>query len=116
MAFNWDRDSEYLQDPEEEEFVILSEEDIGSEKKLSPYQIYLLSDHWYFLRREALHRAGHKCENCLSVWYLQVHHKIYRKTPYDSVLDDLEVLCSRCHGNEHFLFKNRHKKVLRNCS
>jgi hypothetical protein len=32
---------------------------------------------------------------------LQVHHKVYRKTPQDTLLEDLETLCEKCHAGEH---------------
>lgn len=60
--------------------------------------------HYDGKRREALERAGYACERCGSTDKLVVHHKDGngrgRSLPNNS-LDNLEVLCRRCHAREH---------------
>jgi hypothetical protein len=65
-------------------------------------EVYLLSDHWKDLRLRALNRCGKKqaCKNCRCRKNLDVHHLNYRNI-YDVTVDDLEVLCRRCHMIEH---------------
>lgn len=65
-------------------------------------EVYLMSDHWKDLRLRALHRGGKKqrCNRCGFPDNLDVHHLNYRNI-YDVTVDDLEVLCRRCHMIEH---------------
>lgn len=67
------------------------------------YQLYLESDHWKELRKIVLDRDGNKCTRCDSKFWLQAHHKIYRKRFEDSVPGDLVTLCRSCHEKEHGL-------------
>lgn len=67
------------------------------------YKKYLKTVHWYGLRQLALGRAGHKCATCQSNINLDVHHKLYRDSPLDTVVEDLIVLCRPCHKKEHGL-------------
>jgi 5-methylcytosine-specific restriction endonuclease McrA len=66
------------------------------------YLRYLQSPEWYQQRRRALHRAGYRCERCGMGRELEVHHRHYW-TLGDEEPEDLEVLCHRCHRNEHLL-------------
>jgi len=74
------------------------------------YANYLQSEHWRKLRREFIEASGNKCERCeIPRWLaeiaydqdLHVHHKSYANLGNES-LDDLEVLCRRCHDIETF--------------
>lgn len=65
------------------------------------YQQYLLTDHWKQLRSKVIERDGNACCWCKCTAQLQVHHKIYRATPYDTILEDLETLCEACHAGIH---------------
>ncbi len=64
--------------------------------------VYLKSEHWKNLRK-AKKRVCPVCEICGAKRKLDVHHKNYRNI-YDVLLEDLQVLCRRCH-------KKHHKKV-----
>lgn len=61
--------------------------------------VYLKTDHWRHLksRKLAIVKA---CEFCGSKSNLDVHHRRYRQL-YDVELDDLAVLCRKCHDELH---------------
>lgn len=69
------------------------------------YSDYLHSDHWQFVRRQALDLADWRCLRCGEEGALEVHHRTY----YDddgSVLwreqsEHLVVLCRGCHEAYH---------------
>jgi len=73
------------------------------------YQAYLSSRDWWQQRKHALRRAGYRCERCSSREALEVHHKNYWNLG-DEEPEDLEVLCSTCHRNQH-LACNRMPRV-----
>lgn len=64
------------------------------------YADYLGGEHWEELRLAALRRDEFKCVRCGRV-ASEVHHRIYRKTPYHTRLCDLASFCSVCHGAHH---------------
>lgn len=74
------------------------------------YKAYLQSPEWQKTRTTAITEAGSKCERCdLPRWLaevlfdqdLHVHHKTYARKGAE-LLEDLEVLCRRCHEIETF--------------
>jgi hypothetical protein len=84
------------------------------------YLDYLDSPEWWAKRKRALARANYCCERC-GLWAerfeirqrLETHHLTYDRLGHEQP-DDLEVLCSACHRNEH-LPRNREKLVLELC-
>lgn len=82
------------------------------------YEDYLRSDHWQRIRHMALERAVGRCQNsgchyrllsreelaeCPPRGYgLDVHHLTYDRLGHER-LDDVLVLCRRCHGAAHGL-------------
>lgn len=64
------------------------------------YAVYLNSPEWGRKRREALDRAGGKCERCTETENLEVHHITYDRLGYERP-QDLQVLCNPCHAAEH---------------
>jgi 5-methylcytosine-specific restriction endonuclease McrA len=60
-------------------------------------------------RRAALQRYGYRCALCGTTRNLQVHHKRARskfgkkESGQAHDLENLEVLCARCHHDEHGL-------------
>jgi 5-methylcytosine-specific restriction endonuclease McrA len=84
--------------------------DFNNEKdfKLSfEYKVYMKSEPWKVMRKMCLIRAGYMCEKCGAVaknmggkHQLHVHHKTYINFGAED-MDDLMVLCSNCHSNEH---------------
>lgn len=69
-----------------------------------PYREYLKTDHWQQVRRDALRRAGYRCELCFASGQLDVHHKTYERRGMEQ-RGDLIVLCRDCHGKFHDKFE-----------
>jgi 5-methylcytosine-specific restriction endonuclease McrA len=63
-------------------------------------EVYLRSDHWKRVRREALERAGNKCQRCSASGPLDVHHRTYKRLGGE-LPSDLQVLCRTCHDAVH---------------
>lgn len=66
------------------------------------YRQYLNSPAWEAKRRQALERAGQRCQTCGRRRDLEVHHNTYSNLG-DEKPEDLVVLCLYCHR----LFKFR---------
>jgi hypothetical protein len=64
------------------------------------YQQYLKSEHWRILRGAKL-QVCPTCEVCGSKEEIEVHHKIYRDSWFDSRLQDLKTVCHYHHICEH---------------
>lgn len=82
---------------------------------MSDYLAYLESPEWWAKRKEALRRANYQCER--QTLYgarhdspLEVHHRTYQRLG-DESLDDLEVLCTACHRDQHRI-RNRKRVTL----
>ena len=60
---------------------------------------YLKSEHWKTLRFKKIIETN-CCEKCTSKVSLDVHHLNY-KNLFDVELNDLQVLCRKCHMAEH---------------
>ncbi|MHB1956163.1 MAG: HNH endonuclease [Sulfobacillus sp.] len=67
----------------------------------SDYRAYLESPQWKQLRSEALRRAKYLCQICASPQKLQVHHRKYPRFLGTEPVEDLTVLCHRCHRQWH---------------
>lgn len=85
-----------------------------------PYDKYLQTPHWKWLRSRALHKADYRCQVCNSRKSLEVHHRTYQSIPFethphhsfpmmwneagkdeDFDHNDLIVLCNDCHALFH---------------
>lgn len=69
------------------------------------YKAYLQTDHWDRLRSIVLGRDGEQCVRCGSRELVHAHHKLYRDRFEDSIPEDLETLCQKCHAKHHFISK-----------
>ncbi len=69
------------------------------------YSEYMLSDEWEKTRQKALRVHGRWCFVCGRTGNLQVHHKTYERF-LNERMDDLMVLCKRCHGLVHSKLKD----------
>lgn len=67
------------------------------------YARYRQSKKWKALRDQVRKRAGFKCQGCGATAQeklLEVHHKTYERLG-DERLEDLVLMCQRCHATEH---------------
>src|SRR5438874_456134 len=67
---------------------------------VNAYREYLESPEWQSRRLLALQHAGHRCQVCNSPDGLEVHHRTYERIGNEE-LEDLTVLCHRCHEIFH---------------
>ncbi|WP_439132390.1 HNH endonuclease [Polaribacter sp.] len=82
-------------------------------KRKKEYLKYLNSKEWKEKRDTVLKLRGRSCERCkanLKGKIADIHHKTY-KNIFNEKLDDLEILCRKCHKKEHN--KKTKKKKLR---
>jgi len=80
------------------------------------YRVYLESDHWKWLRAQAISFHGCKCFQCGATKRLEVHHINYRH-PWDScTVDDVRPICPKCHRKEHGIKLERTMKKPRKCN
>ena len=56
---------------------------------------------WALRRRQAVERSGYRCERCGNTGRLEVHHKQRIADGGTDELDNLEVLCRKCHFAAH---------------
>lgn len=64
------------------------------------YREFLKSRFWLELSAKKRAMVG-RCERCKCRSFLQSHHVRYPENWYDTTLEDLEVLCRKCHRKEH---------------
>jgi 5-methylcytosine-specific restriction endonuclease McrA len=64
------------------------------------HRAYLRSPEWKARRRDALARAGGRCQDCGTTRNLHVHHLTYKRHGHEPARD-LRVLCAHCHGRRH---------------
>ena len=65
------------------------------------YDLYLQTAEWQTLRRIKMETAGHRCQVCNSdAGPLEIHHRTYERRGKER-MDDLTVLCRRCHQVHH---------------
>ena len=72
----------------------------GSYAGCLSYQEYLSTPHWKRVRKEALKRAGYKCQLCNSESPLHVHHRTYERLGYEEP-GDIIALCAKHHKQFH---------------
>jgi hypothetical protein len=70
--------------------------------KITPnnYNEYLQTPEWQNIRKEALQRAGYKCQLCSEIRLLHIHHNTYENIGNENP-KDLIVLCESCHAKFH---------------
>ena len=69
------------------------------------YAKYINSKKWELVRRRKLKAVGYKCQECHRGCELDVHHLTYERFGNER-LDDIVVLCKRCHNDLHY-YENR---------
>lgn len=69
------------------------------------YDEFLQTDFWKRLSRKKK-RQHPACQRCGRTERLESHHVVYPRDWFQTKLEDLEVLCRRCHEEEHGLGRN----------
>ncbi|MFZ5773514.1 MAG: HNH endonuclease [Thermodesulfobacteriota bacterium] len=76
---------------------------LGPETFGMNYYQYMRSEEWQNKRKYAIFKAEYRCEDCHKKNVpLQVHHKHYDSL-FREHLEDVVVLCKRCHDNADYL-------------
>ena len=77
--------------------------DIESHKRKEYYNRLLEDKRWKEFRLKVLSERGNKCECCGGTDILQIHHTFYisGKMPWEYNIDDMRVLCKKCHQRIH---------------
>jgi len=70
-------------------------------KKAPQYSKYMTSPEWNEKRQEACEILGTKCELCYSDEKVYVHHNNYECLGNEMPIEDLAVLCRKCHQRFH---------------
>ncbi|MBF0345718.1 MAG: HNH endonuclease [Nitrospirae bacterium] len=65
------------------------------------YGIHINSKEWYDLRKKALKRANYKCEMCGANKPLNAHHVRYPIIYKMDHIDNIVIVCRRCHKLSH---------------
>lgn len=68
--------------------------------KKKQYKVYLKSKEWKVKRQAAILYYHGRCRKCRSTKNIEVHHKTYRNIFHES-LEDLQLLCNKCHRAYH---------------
>lgn len=71
------------------------------QRSVLDHSVITMSRNWEMQRAAALYRARHKCEACGSSFSLEVHHKVPVSEGGTDDLDNLQVLCRKCHQKRH---------------
>lgn len=118
MEKGHDRLSEWVQDARRSGSVAQIQDALQAVQMASalhgmPYIDYLRTPQWRYFRDWLIQRAGDKCQKCEGgmLWGMEVHHLTYKRRGWES-LEDVMVLCRRCHVLEHAGKLGRHADVL----
>jgi len=93
----------YLLKPEScEDYNPLKKKRVNSlrEKNKAEYRKYLKSEHWQSFREKAINHYGDACCLCGSNEKISVHHLTYKNRGHENI-NDVTVLCDRCHKEIH---------------
>lgn len=77
--------------------------EIDSHKHKEYYKHLLKDKRWKEFRLKVMSERGSKCECCGETDILQIHHTFYisGKMPWEYDIDDMRVLCKKCHQRIH---------------
>ena len=77
--------------------------EIESRKRKEYYSRLLEDKRWKEFRLKVLSERGNKCECCGGTDVLQIHHTFYirGKMPWEYDINDMRVLCKKCHQRIH---------------
>ena len=77
--------------------------EIDSHKHKEYYKHLLKDKRWEEFRLKVMSERGSKCECCGGTDILQIHHTFYMhgKMPWEYEINDMRVLCKKCHQRIH---------------
>ena len=77
--------------------------DIERRKRKEYYNRLLEDKRWKEFRLKVMSERGSRCECCGGTHILQIHHTFYisGKMPWEYNIDDMRVLCKKCHQRIH---------------
>lgn len=77
--------------------------DIERRKRKEYYNRLLKDKRWKEFRLKVMSERSDKCECCGGTHILQIHHTFYisGKMPWEYDIDDMRVLCKKCHQRIH---------------
>lgn len=70
------------------------------------YKEYINSKEWKKKKQEVFNERGKECEQCGAQHYIHVHHLNYDNLGNEN-LEDLQILCYRCHMSKHDEYFNK---------
>ena len=73
---------------------------ISVKKEYSKYELYLHSEQWHLIKKWLFQIKGENCEICGTNHGLQIHHLTYENLYHENI-EDLKILCKKCHSNIH---------------
>lgn len=81
--------------------------EIDSHKHKEYYNRLLEDKRWKEFRLKVMSERGNKCECCGGTHILQIHHTFYisGKMPCEYNINDMRVLCKKCHQRIHNIIK-----------
>lgn len=77
---------------------------------VNSYEAYLKTEHWADLKNKAFRAYGEGCEICGTGFMRQVHHLRYRRSWFETEVQDLMVLCKKHHELVHELYALPHDR------
>lgn len=80
---------------------------------MTDYRAYLNSAEWRWKAKAAIETAS-GCALCGATTELEVHHRTYARVGHER-LNDLVVLCRRCHSRYHGTFDDCAQQLLLTC-
>ena len=81
--------------------------------KSLPYQEYLKTEHWDYIRKLTLKNANYRCSICNNAKPLHTHHRSYEYSGEEEKhMEDIICLCNRCHYKFHFQLPKPPEEVL----
>lgn len=109
------RKSKILERLEKEEVVSFKSKSVPKaplrDKNKTPkenYDVFLNSNYWKYVRDLKIATSGGKCQICGCRKGLNVHHNTYAHHYNEHLhLEDLVVLCSKCHEKFHNIVKQQ---------
>lgn len=104
LKFDALKKDKYVKDFEELLKSSQNDDLLVSNLRKMKYEDFLKTRYWRTVRAYVIEQSGRKCSVCGEIKYLNVHHKSYEHHGSEIFhLEDLVVLCEKCHSKAHNL-------------